>query len=173
MPSRPGASEAVFSTISVNLERCTGCRTCEIACSLHNYGECNPARARIFIVRTQRDGVVTTVPVVCQQCAKPLCLDLCPSQAITRDVRTNALVVNETRCLGCRTCVLVCPFGASSVDPRIGTAQKCDLCGGDPRCVEVCPREALTFVKSDEEAIRRKRAAVGTYVQYLSESGAG
>lgn len=157
----------MYAVLTVDTDRCTGCRTCELACSLHNYGECNPARSRISVIRTQEDGLIATIPVVCQQCAKPLCLNMCPSDALSRDPRTNAVVVDENRCLGCRTCVYVCPFGAPSVDPRLGVAQKCDLCGGEPTCVAVCPKDALKYVGAEEESLRRKRAGVRKYLDEL------
>ncbi|MHB0981123.1 MAG: 4Fe-4S dicluster domain-containing protein [Thermoleophilia bacterium] len=162
----------MYRVITVDTEKCTGCRTCEIACSLHTYGECNPSRSRISIIRTQDDGLIVTIPVVCQQCVKPLCLNMCPSEALSRDPKTNAVVVDEDRCLGCRTCVYVCPFGAPSVDPRLGVAQKCDLCGGDPTCVAVCPKKALSFVDAEEESLRRRRAGVRKYLDQL-ETAAG
>lgn len=161
----------VYSVITVDVEKCTGCRTCEVVCSLKNYGECNPSRARISIVRDERDGLISTIPVVCQQCAEPLCLELCPAQAISRDPQTNAVVVGEEKCIGCRTCVQVCPYGAPFVDPRTGTSQKCDLCGGDPTCVKWCPNDALHFVPADEEGLRRRRTGATKYLELLQTQG--
>ncbi|MCL5735724.1 MAG: 4Fe-4S dicluster domain-containing protein [Actinobacteria bacterium] len=161
----------MYSVINVDIEKCTGCRTCELACSLHNYGECNPSRSRIFVVRDQDEGLITTVPVVCQQCEKPLCLNMCPAQAISRDPETHAVVIDEDKCLGCRTCVYVCPFGAPSVDPRLGVAQKCDLCGGSPSCVAICPKKALSYVGAEEESLRRKRTRVERYLSVIGTRG--
>ena len=153
--------------IDIDVDKCTGCRTCEFACSVRNYKESNPSRARIYIVSSSVDERLVCIPVVCQQCVDPLCLRFCPANAIERDPDTNAVVVREDRCLGCRTCVEVCPFGAPSVDPRLGTSQKCTLCDGDPTCVKFCPNQALTFVSDDEAGLGRKRAAVGRYLTEL------
>lgn len=156
-----------FGRLLVEAEKCTGCRNCELFCSLKNFGEVNPARARIHVVRSQTDNIITTVPVVCQQCDEPLCMEMCPAGALSRHPRTNAVVVDHDRCLGCRTCTQVCPFGAPSVDPRHGKSEKCDLCGGDPTCVKLCSQDALKFVHAEEESMTRRRDMVGTYVEHL------
>lgn len=161
-----------YKRLTVDVENCTGCRCCEFACSLRNYQECNPSRARIYVVRSQVDGVVTTVPVTCQQCEDPLCVAMCPASALSRSAETRAVVVDADKCLGCRTCVEVCPFGAPSVDPRTGKAEKCDLCGGDPVCVKVCSQQALTFIDAEEEGLRRKRSGVEKYLDHLNSIAA-
>jgi carbon-monoxide dehydrogenase iron sulfur subunit len=166
-----GRGMQVYSILTVDVEKCTGCRTCEIVCSLKNYGECNPSRARISVVRDERDGLISTIPVVCQQCVEPLCLQLCPAQALTRNAETNAVVVSADKCIGCRTCVQVCPYGAPFVDPRSGVSQKCDLCGGQPTCSTWCPNDALQFVSADEEALRRRRTGVTKYLELLQSQG--
>jgi anaerobic carbon-monoxide dehydrogenase iron sulfur subunit len=160
-------SSAAYGRVTVDVEKCVGCRICEMACSLHNSGECNPSRARIFVVRSEDDGALTTVPVLCQQCEDPLCVAMCPATALSRSAATHAVVVDPDKCLGCRTCVEVCPFGGPSVDPRTGKSEKCDLCDGDPTCVKVCPESAVTFVSAEEESIHRKRTGAEKYLEHL------
>ncbi|MCL5942843.1 MAG: 4Fe-4S dicluster domain-containing protein [Actinobacteria bacterium] len=162
-----------YGRLLVEPEKCTGCRTCELFCSLRNFGEVNPARARIHVVRSQEDNIITTVPVVCQQCEDPLCMAMCPAGALSRNLETNAVVVDHDKCLGCRTCVQVCPFGAPSVDPRTGKSEKCDLCGGEPVCVKFCSQEALKFVTAEEESMTRKRDMVDKYVEHLRAASSG
>jgi carbon-monoxide dehydrogenase iron sulfur subunit len=111
--------------------------------------------------------MITSVPVLCQQCEDPLCATMCPASAISRDDTKRVVVVNKRKCLGCRTCVEVCPFGGPSVDPRTGTAEKCDLCEGDPLCVKVCTQGALTYVAAEEESAHRKRTGAEKYLEYL------
>ena len=160
-------SKAAYGRVTVDVEKCVGCRICEMACSLRNYGECNPSRARIFVVRSEDDGALSTVPVLCQQCEDPLCVAMCPATALRRRAETHAVVVDPDKCLGCRTCVEVCPFGGPSVDPRTGKSEKCDLCGGDPTCVKGCPEAAVTFVSAEEESIHRKRTGAEKYLEHL------
>ncbi|MFA4964489.1 MAG: 4Fe-4S dicluster domain-containing protein [Thermoleophilia bacterium] len=164
---------ASYSRITVDVEKCVGCRICELACSLKNYGECNPSRARIFIVRDEDGGAVATIPVLCQQCEDALCVAMCPAAALGRNAATHAVVVDPDKCLGCRTCVEVCPFGGPSVDPRTGKSEKCTLCDGDPACVKVCPESALAFVSAEEEGLHRKRAGAAKYLDHLRSVASG
>jgi len=161
------ATDRSSGRITVDADKCIGCHCCELACSLHNYGECNPSRARIYVACLQGEGGVTASPVLCQQCEDPLCVTMCPAGALQREPRTHAVVVDRDKCLGCRTCVEVCPFGGPAVDPRTGTSEKCDLCDGDPICVKVCSQRAIRFVSAREESQYRKRAGAGKYVDYL------
>ncbi len=160
-------SKAAYGRLVVDVEKCVACRCCEYACSLKNYGECNPARSRIFAVRSVIDATIAAVPVVCLQCEDPLCVVMCPVTALSRDEKTHAVVVDADRCLGCRTCVEVCPFAAPSVDPRTGTSEKCDLCGGDPTCVKVCTFDAIKFIPADEEGVHLKRSLAAKYLDHL------
>ena len=160
------------NVIVVDPAKCTGCRVCEFYCSVHNYGQSNPSRARIYIVTGEVDGRLTFVPVLCRQCVDPLCVRFCPSHALSRHAATNAVIVDADRCIGCRTCVEVCPFGAPSVDPQLGTCQKCTLCDGDPLCAKVCPNQALTFISDDEAGLSQKRSSVERYLREL-DSAAG
>ncbi|MCL5735726.1 MAG: 4Fe-4S dicluster domain-containing protein [Actinobacteria bacterium] len=97
---------------------------------------------------------------------------MCPAKALRRDTTTAAVIVDADRCLGCRTCVEVCPFGAPAVDYRTGKADKCDLCNGDPTCVKFCSQGALSFVSAEDESFQRKRAMVSGYVEYLAGDAA-
>ncbi len=152
----------------VDAERCTGCGCCEMACSLRHHRECDPSRAHISVARLRDDGAVRAVPVTCRQCEDALCVTLCPAEALRRDGARGVVVVDEGSCIGCRTCVEVCPVGAPAVDRRLGTAQKCTLCDGDPLCVKVCAERALTFADDDEEGPRRKRAALEAYLELVT-----
>ncbi len=140
--------------LAVDHSRCTGCRLCEIACSLHQDGTVNPAAARLAIVRWDEEGI--HVPIVCQQCDAAICEQVCQPGAITRDAETGALVVNEHLCIGCRLCVVGCPYGAMSVHPVGRHVIKCNLCGGDPRCVCFCETGALRFLGPEAVAFAKR-----------------
>jgi carbon-monoxide dehydrogenase iron sulfur subunit len=81
----------------------------------------------------------------CLQCETALCMEVCPTNAITRDPQTSAVVVDKENCLGCGICVAACPFGYMHLDDSHRKATKCDLCGGDPKCVQMCMAKALHF----------------------------
>lgn len=125
----------------VDVHRCTGCRNCELACSVRNRNTFSPALARIRVVRDEARGLV--VPVVCLQCEEPLCRDACPVGAIVEGV-SGVLTVNQDLCIGCGNCVTACVYGGIVLEPVSRRAIKCDLCGGDPACVEACEYGALT-----------------------------
>jgi len=144
--------------LAVDLDKCTGCRTCEIVCSLRHFGESNPTRSMIKVLRYERFGdYLINVPIVCQQCEMPMCKEVCPVNAISQDPKTEAYVVDATICLGCRLCVAACPMGAIEVDQEKRISSKCDLCGGDPMCVKFCVMEAISYVPRDEIGWENRR----------------
>lgn len=144
--------------IQVDVDKCVGCRTCEVTCSLKNTGQSNPTRSRIRVIRYEKLGHFHNyIPMVCQQCSEPLCMDACPVNALSRNNETGAVVVDEDNCIGCRVCTMVCPIGGVSIDPVTKIAVKCDLCGGDPECVKVCDQEALRLVSRDVMDLQMKR----------------
>jgi Fe-S-cluster-containing hydrogenase component 2 len=85
-------------------------------------------------------------------------MDVCPTGALSRDNKTQAVVVEYEKCGGCGNCVHVCPFGAVTLDMVAKKAIKCDLCGGDPECVKICPENALQYIDA-EKASHYKRIA--------------
>ena len=144
--------------ILLNPEKCVGCRNCALACSFVKEGVFSLAKARIGTIWIPEIGM--NVPMVCQHCMKPLCIDVCPMGAISRDEETGAVVLNQERCIGCKMCMVVCPFGGPVIEPETGNIIKCDLCGGDPECVKHCVYGALEFVPAEESAFRKRRTAV-------------
>ena len=145
--------------LQVDIEKCIGCHMCEVACSLKNTGRVQPSRSRIKIISYEkRGGYHNYIPMVCQQCTTPLCMEACPTNAISRDAETGAMVVDEDACVGCRVCNMVCPIGGVSIDPATDVAYKCDLCGGDPECVKYCYHEALEYVHKDKMDVSLKRS---------------
>ncbi|MCX5970968.1 MAG: 4Fe-4S dicluster domain-containing protein [Coprothermobacterota bacterium] len=120
---------------------CSGCRTCELACSLFHEGECNPTLARMRVVDHE---VVIHRMVGCRQCEDPPCIEACPVNANQRDPNTGAVTTIDSLCLGCRVCVQACPYEAIWFSPA-GKLLRCDLCSGDPQCVRFCATGALTF----------------------------
>jgi Fe-S-cluster-containing hydrogenase component 2 len=85
-------------------------------------------------------------------------MEACPVDGITRDPETAAVIVNKEECLGCGLCVEACPFGYMHLDESLQKAIKCDLCGGNPKCVQVCMAKALHFddISSLAEIKRRR-----------------
>jgi carbon-monoxide dehydrogenase iron sulfur subunit len=154
-------------TLVADYEKCTGCRNCEMACSVFHMGACNPTKSAVRIVKWEREGL--EVPIVCQQCEDPACADICPVQAISRDADTSAMVVDDDLCVGCQMCIIACPFGAITLDKDRRQAIKCDLCGGvEPWCVRFCEPGALTYKLPSAVSLDKKRAAGRLLVEVLS-----
>jgi Fe-S-cluster-containing hydrogenase component 2 len=127
-------------------------------CSLNATGSIiSPAKARIRVVKREILGV--DLPLVCKQCEDPPCKNVCPVNAIGVDFNTGAIIVFDNRCIGCRECMLACPFGAINFDVMKRVCTICDLCKGDPQCVNICPYQAIRYIKSDVAAsLRRSKA---------------
>lgn len=153
--------------------RCIGCRTCMIACVVAHEGkrifEIDPDsynfNPRLFMVKTAK----LSAPVQCRHCENAACKQACTSGAIS--IKDNIVDINVKKCIGCKNCVIACPFGAVEIVETAevnndGTvkkvANKCDLCVGvadSPSCVRVCPTEALKLVTEDcfEDSLAQKR----------------
>ena len=133
--------------IEISHSKCVGCRLCEMICSLSHEGECSTTRSRIRIVRDEEFG--NNLVSLCMQCAGSYCVESCPYDALSRDPQTGGVLVDDKLCDGCEACVDACPLGAISLDRERGVVFKCDLCGGDPKCVKFCSRDALTSKDTD------------------------
>jgi Fe-S-cluster-containing hydrogenase component 2 len=138
--------------LTVDLNHCTGCRSCELRCAFKHYQECNPSNSRLRVVKFDRLGVA--VPLFCLNCEEAFCQEICPTKAIRRDGKTGALVLNEERCVRCRACTMVCPFAGLHVLSN-RTVVKCDLCEGDPYCVKYCETGALRYVEVEDIGIQK------------------
>jgi carbon-monoxide dehydrogenase iron sulfur subunit len=155
----------VSGTIKVAIEKCTACKRCVLACATEKSqaedvvaAMLSPTRARSRIQLVQLGRIA--VPVNCRHCDAPACLAACPAGAIIKAGPGFPVILLENRCVGCRSCVTACPYGAIQLDERRGIPYKCDLCvkrlaaGRLPACVEACPTGCLSF-ESEEQ--KRKR----------------
>jgi carbon-monoxide dehydrogenase iron sulfur subunit len=135
--------------IKRNLETCSGCRTCEAVCSLSHEGVVSPRLARTGIIDYILEGR-RIEGYTCLQCPRPKCFDVCPTGALCIDEKTCARVIDSKKCNGCKLCIEACPQYPNApimYDYERNICVKCDLCKGDPRCVEFCPEAALTFIR--------------------------
>ena len=158
--------------IVVDEERCLGCKSCVIACAMAHSDAATlvealqaeaPPQPRVHVEPAGKYGI----PLQCRHCEDAPCLAACPTGAIYRGPNGETpVLMDRDRCIGCKICMLICPFGAIDIS-RDGRAMiKCDLCierteaGEEPACVAACPTGALRFIELDEHLRRRRREAV-------------
>jgi anaerobic carbon-monoxide dehydrogenase iron sulfur subunit len=144
---------SIFSTIiavimtkklAVIPELCSGCRICELACAYYHFKVNNPKKSAVRVLITYPHPVVR-MPIVCSQCKVPVCADACPVDALRRS--DGVVHLDKDLCISCMKCVEACPFGAMYAHSDVDNPIKCDLCsGGQPQCVEKCPKSAIRLV---------------------------
>ncbi len=131
----------------IDSSKCSGCRRCEVSCSFFRTGKVGRTLARVRVVKVEGLGI--DFPLICQQCSERYCLK-CPESAIEIGP-LGQVIVSPTLCTTCGTCQIRCPIGAIElVDdiPRV-----CDLCGGEPRCVQACSLGAISFEPDTVETV--------------------
>jgi tetrathionate reductase subunit B len=164
--------------MGIEIDKCIGCNRCVVACKAENGVPDEPYYFRTWVERysvlangevevecisvdpgkqqeeppAEKRDVVRSffVPKLCNHCAHPPCVQVCPVGA-TFATQDGVVIVDRERCLGCRYCIQACPYGARFLNPNTKTADKCTFCyhrvvkGLMPACVEVCPTGARVF----------------------------
>ena len=124
--------------IECNIRLCVGCRMCEVACSVFHSASVSPALSRIRVSKLEEIGL--DMAVACVGCCEQPCLE-CPKEALSAGAR-GEILLDARLCDACRVCEDACPIGAVGFcDDR---PLICNLCGGEPMCVAVCPTRALS-----------------------------
>jgi Fe-S-cluster-containing dehydrogenase component len=137
--------------------RCVACGHCENVCAFRQSNDFDRHFSSIRVNHYPEQSVC--LPLTCVHCTVAWCMEVCPAGAIARNPETRAAEIDPARCIGCKMCMLACPFGAVHFDPRREVCIKCDLCGGDPQCVKHCFPGALRF-EAEEELHRPNRSRV-------------
>ena len=129
--------------LTVIPEQCSGCKICELVCSINHFGVNNPKKAAIRVIITYPHPVMR-MPVVCGHCKVPTCVDVCPVDALSR--KDGVVHLDKEVCISCYKCIGACPFGAIYAHEDCDYPIHCDMCDGDPECVKKCPKGALRLI---------------------------
>lgn len=163
---RKDRSTGRIKAISVDFEKCAGCRTCEAVCAEYNNkvmvnnkmikGLGNPERSNIRVYHFNPD---VDIPSTCALCDDAPCIEACPVEphpetgrkALYRDEKLKTIVNDPDRCIGCQSCARACAEKrAGVIRPHPETGKPgyiCNLCNGDPQCVKYCPYDALKYIE--------------------------
>ncbi len=158
---------------NIDNSACIGCKACQIACQDKNelppqilwrrvfqYGGGNWVSDPSIPILYRANGVYSySVSVACMHCQNPICVTVCPTKAMhKRD--DGVVLVDQTKCVGCRYCEWACPYGAPHFDQTSGVMTKCTFCedllaqGENPACVDACPMRAIDY--GELEDLRQK-----------------
>ncbi|MBD3256720.1 MAG: 4Fe-4S dicluster domain-containing protein [Candidatus Lokiarchaeota archaeon] len=148
-------------------KKCVGCRLCEQACSMTHFGVTNPTKARIRIIRDHESQL--DIATYCHQCIDAPCIKACKFEALSRDPSTHAILVDEEKCVGCRMCIEKCPYAAPTMHPSEKLVLICNLCGGEPACVDICPENAVQFLEIEKAANIRRSIYVEEEAQWIKD----
>jgi anaerobic carbon-monoxide dehydrogenase iron sulfur subunit len=132
-------------------DKCVTCKQCMIECAVRHsvsmslvgaFAESPKPRYRLQVSLRKEKAYMT----VCQNCAKPKCLESCEYDAITKYEDGNVIIDTE-KCVGCWACIEACPFDAITKDTELNFAFNCDDCKGfdTMACVEACKTDALIY----------------------------
>jgi anaerobic carbon-monoxide dehydrogenase iron sulfur subunit len=157
----------VKGLIVVDVKKCLGCHSCEIGCAVEHsrskqlfsaISENPLPQSRVSV---EHYGS-TNLPLHCRHCEDAPCVKVCPTNAMAKQEPGVEVLIDDALCIGCKWCILVCPFGAVTMDKGYKAVLKCDLCyertaeGKDPACVFSCPSGALQYT-SVEKLTKEKR----------------
>ncbi len=172
----------------IDLKRCIGCHACTIACKAEHDIPVGVNRCWVKTVEkgTFPDTQRLFLPVLCNQCEEAPCMNICPTGALYKR-RDGIVDLNGDSCIGCKACMVACPYDQLFIDPNTHTAEKCNFCANRvenqlaPACVSVCPTECRIFgdlddttsqvaqiVQRESFTVRKPEKGTGPKVFYLS-----
>ena len=164
LPASPPGPGQQFA-FQVDLDKCSGCKACVVACHTMNGLEEGEAWRRVgTVLATSPQAGIQHVTTACHHCVDPGCLNGCPVKAYDKDPVTGIVRHLDDQCIGCKYCTMMCPYEVPKYNERLGIVRKCDMChqrlsnGEAPACVQACPNEAIaitvvsTLVACDDES---------------------
>ncbi|WP_029898163.1 4Fe-4S dicluster domain-containing protein [Desulfohalovibrio reitneri] len=152
--------------IKTNKKRCISCKACEVHCKLKNRV---PEGAKLGLLASKgpvkKGGKPTYLNqfMPCFHCEKPWCVSACPTGAMIRRESDGIVYVDQELCVGCKACIMACPWEVPQWQESTGTVIKCDYCmdrvdeGLDPACVTACTAHALEFLRPNRDSDRVRK----------------
>ncbi|HWD91392.1 MAG TPA: DmsC/YnfH family molybdoenzyme membrane anchor subunit [Verrucomicrobiae bacterium] len=157
----PGPGEQY--AFEVDLDRCSGCKSCVTAChALNGLDENETWRSTGLLHGQGRNSFQQTVTTACHHCVEPGCLEGCPVLAYDKDPLTGIVRHLDDQCIGCQYCIFMCPYEVPKYSEERGIVRKCDMChqrlahGEAPACVQACPSEAIRITVVGQESVRNE-----------------
>ncbi|MEW4455906.1 DmsC/YnfH family molybdoenzyme membrane anchor subunit [Bremerella sp. JC817] len=168
--SEPGAGEQY--AFEVDLDACSGCKACVVACHNMNGLEESETWRRVGMLQSlmPTSPAVQHVTTACHHCVEPGCMLGCPVQAYEKDPQLGIVVHLDDQCIGCKYCTLMCPYDVPKFSESKGIVRKCDMCrhrlaeGEAPACVQSCPNAAIKITVVAQDAIAAE-ASEGTFLR--------
>ncbi|MBI5010181.1 MAG: 4Fe-4S dicluster domain-containing protein [Bacteroidia bacterium] len=139
-----------------NQSLCVNCKACSAACSLENHFTVNVRNVLTYNREVSSSVPLSHLSIACNHCENPVCMKGCPVSAYRLDSFSDAVIVDDSRCFGCKYCVWNCPYDAPKYEPEKGVIGKCHLCysrlgeGVEPACTSGCPTGALSYADISE-----------------------
>ena len=187
--------------ILVDVTKCTGCRGCQVACKQWNDLPATKTRfsgsyenpvtldganwTKVKFIETEKSGQVQFLfrKIQCMHCEQASCIAVCAAGAVSK-MENGAVAIDNDKCIGCKNCIVACPFEAIGFDVETGTSKKCWGCqdrvenGLTPACVKTCPPGAITFgdredllALADVRVSELQREGKDAYIYGVNELG--
>lgn len=161
----PGEGQQL--AFEVDLDRCSGCKACVVAChSLNGLDETESFRdVGLLLSISEHSSAFQHVTTACHHCLEPGCLSACPVNAYEKDAVTGIVRHLDDQCFGCQYCTLACPYEVPKYHAAKGIVRKCDMCsqrltkGEAPACVQACPHQAISIRTVEVTDVKRAAAA--------------
>ena len=165
----------------IDAGKCLGCKSCEIGCAVE-HSQSKDLFMAILETPTPQSRVSVeiagdvSVPLQCRHCEDAPCVAICPTKAIEKLGTEEPVLIKEELCIGCKWCILVCPFGVIKLSRDGRVITKCDLClerikeERNPACVESCPTGALLYKRIDEITAEKRKETVKDFLVAFEKS---
>lgn len=140
-------------------KKCISCRSCQVQCKINKGLGVGPKPNQVIDVGPVKENgryKAKYVFLACFHCDNPWCIPACPNGAMQKRESDGVIYIEQERCVGCKSCIMACPWSAPQWDGKKGKVVKCDFCkdrldaGLKPACVTACPTDCLDLVPTEK-----------------------